>query len=83
MNVEFGVPFPNPADNLSDFFRAIPGANPFFLDGATGSSANREEGDYIEVIFNPAMTPAVPFADSAIRYDAETGRIYVDRKSVV
>ena len=77
VNVEFGVPFPNPADNLSDFFRAIPGANPFFLDGATGSSANREEGDYIEVIFNPAMTPAVPFADSAIRYDAETGRIYV------
>ncbi|OWJ99126.1 hypothetical protein Celaphus_00009781 [Cervus elaphus hippelaphus] len=77
VNVEFGVPFPNPADNLSDLFRAIPGANPFFLEGATGSTANREEGDYIEVIFNPAMTPAVPFADSAIRYDAETGRIYV------
>ncbi|KAG5194174.1 hypothetical protein JEQ12_020535 [Ovis aries] len=77
VNIEFGVPFPNPAGNLSDLFRAIPGANPFFLDGATGSSANREEGDYIEVTFNPAMTPAVPFADSAIRYDAETGRIYV------
>uniref|UniRef100_H0XXI8 Insulin receptor substrate 4 n=1 Tax=Otolemur garnettii TaxID=30611 RepID=H0XXI8_OTOGA len=88
VNVEFGVPFPNPASNFSDLLRAIPGANPLFLDGArwpllplppsaTGSNANEEEGDYIEVIFNPAMTPAVPFADSAIRYDAETGRIYV------
>ncbi|XP_026945427.1 insulin receptor substrate 4 isoform X1 [Sagmatias obliquidens] len=88
VNVEFGVPFPNPANDLSDLLRAIPGANPFSLDGArwplpplppsaTGNSANEEEGDYIEVIFNPAMTPAVPFADSAIRYDAETGRIYV------
>ncbi|KAM6143758.1 insulin receptor substrate 4 [Erethizon dorsatum] len=88
MNVEFRVPFPNPASHLSDLIRAIPGANPLFLDGArwplpplppraTGISDNVEESDYIEVIFNPAMTPAVPFADSAIRYDAETGRIYV------
>ncbi|KAB1253473.1 Insulin receptor substrate 4 [Camelus dromedarius] len=88
VNVKFGVPFPNPANDLSDLLRAIPGANPFSLDGArwplpplppsaTGNDANEEEGDYIEVIFNPAMTPAVPFADSAIRYDAETGRIYV------
>ncbi|XP_004440534.2 PREDICTED: insulin receptor substrate 4 [Ceratotherium simum simum] len=88
VNVEFGVPFPNPANNLSDLLRAIPGASPLSLDGArwplpplppsaTGSNAHEEEGDYIEVIFNPAMTPAVPFADSAIRYDAETGRIYV------
>ncbi|KAB0402961.1 hypothetical protein E2I00_013643, partial [Balaenoptera physalus] len=69
VNVEFGVPFPNPANDLSDLLRAIPGANPFSLDGArwplpplppsaTGNSANEEEGDYIEVIFNPAMTPA-------------------------
>nr|CAZ66650.1 insulin receptor substrate 4 [Sus scrofa] len=88
VNAEFGVPFPNPANDLADLLRAIPGANPFSLDGARwplpplppsapGSNANEEEGDYIEVIFNPAMTPAVPFADSAIRYDAETGRIYV------
>uniref|UniRef100_G1T082 Insulin receptor substrate 4 n=1 Tax=Oryctolagus cuniculus TaxID=9986 RepID=G1T082_RABIT len=89
LNVEFGVPFPNPANTLSDLFlRAMPGANPFSLDGArwplpllplraTGSNANGDEGDCIKVIFNPAMTPAVPFADSAIRYDAETGRIYV------
>ncbi|XP_008057990.1 insulin receptor substrate 4, partial [Carlito syrichta] len=84
-NVEFGVPFPNPANNLSDLLRAIPGANSLFLEGArwhlplspSATGSNEEEGDYIEVIFNPAMTPAVPFADSAIRYDAETGRIYV------
>ncbi|XP_020007795.2 insulin receptor substrate 4 [Castor canadensis] len=85
LNVEFGAPFPN---RLSDLLRAIPGANLFCLDGARwphpplppnapGSNANVEEGDYIEVMFNPAMTPAVPFADSAIRYDAETDRIYV------
>ncbi|XP_021097266.1 insulin receptor substrate 4 isoform X2 [Heterocephalus glaber] len=88
MNVEFRVQFPNPASHLSDLLRAIPGSNPLFLEGAgwpllplppraAGSNSNVEEGDYIEVIFNPAMTPAVPFADSAIRYDAETGRIYV------
>ncbi|XP_039089420.1 insulin receptor substrate 4 [Hyaena hyaena] len=88
VNVEFGVPFPNPAHRLSNLLRAFPGANPLFLEGARwplvsllpsalGGNANEEEGDYIEVIFNPAMTPAVPFADSAIRYDAETGRIYV------
>ncbi|XP_072671290.1 insulin receptor substrate 4 [Canis lupus baileyi] len=88
VNVEFEVLFPHPAQNFSHLFRAIPGANPLFLEGArwplvplppsaTGGSASEEEGDYIEVIFNPAMTPAVPFGDSAIRYDAETGRIYV------
>nr|XP_004399819.2 PREDICTED: LOW QUALITY PROTEIN: insulin receptor substrate 4 [Odobenus rosmarus divergens] len=88
VNVDFGLPFPNPAHRLSNLLRAIPGANPLFLEGArwplaplppsaTGGSANEEGGDYIEVIFNPAMTPAVPFGDSAIRYDAETGRIYV------
>ncbi|KAM5221491.1 LOW QUALITY PROTEIN: insulin receptor substrate 4 [Ctenodactylus gundi] len=88
VNVEFRVPFPNPTSQFSDLVRVIPGANSLTLDGArwplpplprwaTGSNANMEEGDYIEVIFNPAMTPAVPFADSAIRYDAETGRIYV------
>ncbi|XP_075395605.1 insulin receptor substrate 4 isoform X2 [Tenrec ecaudatus] len=47
------------------------------LPGATGGDASAEEGEYIEVIFSSAMTPAVPFAESAIRYDAETGRIYV------
>uniref|UniRef100_H0VAN4 Insulin receptor substrate 4 n=1 Tax=Cavia porcellus TaxID=10141 RepID=H0VAN4_CAVPO len=84
MNAEFRVPFPNPASHLSDLLRA----NPLSLDGArwpfpplppraTGGNVSVEESDYIEVIFNPAMTPAVPFADSAIRYDAETGRIYV------
>ncbi|XP_006871122.1 PREDICTED: insulin receptor substrate 4 [Chrysochloris asiatica] len=85
LNVEFGVPFPTPANDLSNLLRAIPGANPSSLDGArwplptsaTGGNANENEGDYIEVIFNPAMTPVVPFADRAIRYDAETGRIYV------
>lgn len=88
VNVEFGLPFPNPAHRLSNLLRAIPGANPLYLEGArwplvplppntAGGSANEEEGDYIEVIFNPAMTPAVPFGDRAIRYDAETGRIYV------
>nr|XP_017530103.2 insulin receptor substrate 4 [Manis javanica] len=83
VNVEFGVQFPNPANNLSDLLRAIPGANSLSLDGARWPLpllppyANEEEGDYIEVIFNPAMTPAVPFADSAIHYDAETGRMYV------
>ncbi|XP_005404729.1 PREDICTED: insulin receptor substrate 4 isoform X2 [Chinchilla lanigera] len=88
MSVQFRLPFPNPANHLSDLLRAIPGANPLSLDGArwplpplppraTGSNGNVEESDYIEVIFNPAMTPAVPFADSTIRYDAETGRIYV------
>ncbi|KAM5196019.1 insulin receptor substrate 4 [Hipposideros larvatus] len=88
VNVEFRVPFQNLANDLSNLLRAIPGANLFSLDGArwpflpllpsaTGSNANEEECDYIDVIFNPAMTPAVPFADRAIRYDAETGRIYV------
>uniref|UniRef100_A0A8C9I4B4 Insulin receptor substrate 4 n=1 Tax=Piliocolobus tephrosceles TaxID=591936 RepID=A0A8C9I4B4_9PRIM len=88
VNVEFGVPFPNPANDFSHLFRAIPRANPLSLDSArwplpplplsaTGSNANEEEGDYIEVIFNSAMTPVMPLADSAIRYDAETGRIYV------
>ncbi|XP_039735682.1 insulin receptor substrate 4 isoform X2 [Pteropus medius] len=88
VNIGFRVPFRNPANDLSNILRAITGANLFSLDGArwpllpllssaTGSNANEEECDYIEVIFNPAMTPAVPFADSAIRYDAETGRIYV------
>uniref|UniRef100_A0A8C5L3J0 Insulin receptor substrate 4 n=1 Tax=Jaculus jaculus TaxID=51337 RepID=A0A8C5L3J0_JACJA len=88
LNVEFGVPFPNPANRLSNLLRAIPGANPLSLNGARwrlppfrlraiGSNAHIEEGEYIEVIFNPAMSPALPFADSAIRYDAETGRIYV------
>ncbi|KFO24061.1 Insulin receptor substrate 4 [Fukomys damarensis] len=88
INIEFGVPFPNPANYLSDLLRAILGTNPLSLEGArwplpplparaTGIYANVEEGDYIELIFNPALTPAVPLADSAIRYDAETGRIYV------
>lgn len=88
VNIEFRVPVQNPASDLSNLLRAIPGANLFSLDGArwpllplrasaTGSNANEEECNYIQVIFNPAMTPAVPFADSAIRYDAETGRIYV------
>ncbi|XP_037677625.1 insulin receptor substrate 4 [Choloepus didactylus] len=88
LNVQFGGPFPNLGNDLSYLLRAIPGANLRFLDGArwplplllpsaSGNSANEEEGNYIEVIFNPAMTPAVPFADGAIRYDAETGRIYV------
>ncbi|XP_024407406.3 insulin receptor substrate 4 [Desmodus rotundus] len=88
MNLEFRVPFRNPANVLSNILRAIPGANRFSLDGArwpllplftsaTGSSANEEGCEYIEVMFNPAMTPALPFADRAIRYDAETGRIYV------
>ncbi|XP_004600051.2 LOW QUALITY PROTEIN: insulin receptor substrate 4 [Ochotona princeps] len=86
--MELGMSFPNPGNALSDILGVIPGATPLSLAGArwplpplppwaTGSNANEEEGDYIEVIFNPAMTPAVPFADSAIRYDAETGRIYV------
>ncbi|XP_004642674.1 insulin receptor substrate 4 isoform X2 [Octodon degus] len=88
MNVEFRVSFPNPASHLSDLLRAIPNANPLSLEGArwpcpplppiaTGSNGNVEESDYIEVIFNPAMTPALPFPDSTIRYDAETGRIFV------
>uniref|UniRef100_A0A452QFJ3 Insulin receptor substrate 4 n=1 Tax=Ursus americanus TaxID=9643 RepID=A0A452QFJ3_URSAM len=88
VNIEFGLPFPNAAHRLSNLLRAIPGANPLYLEGArwplapllrsaTGGSASEEEGDYIEVIFNPAMTPIVPFGDSAIRYDAQTGRIYV------
>uniref|UniRef100_A0A2K5EQ71 Insulin receptor substrate 4 n=1 Tax=Aotus nancymaae TaxID=37293 RepID=A0A2K5EQ71_AOTNA len=88
VNVEFGVSFPNPANDFSDLLRAIPRANPLSLDSArwplpplplsaTGSNANEEEGDYIEIIFNSAVTPALPFADSAIRYDAETGLIYV------
>ncbi|XP_069320521.1 insulin receptor substrate 4 [Eulemur rufifrons] len=85
MNVEFGVPFLNSANDLLDLLR---GAGPLFLDGsrwpfrllprrATGSNANEADGNYIEIIFNPAMTPALPFAEGAIRYDAETGRIYV------
>ncbi|XP_077003086.1 insulin receptor substrate 4 [Tamandua tetradactyla] len=88
VNVQFGVPFPNPVNDLSYLLRVIPGANPQFLDGArwplpplppsaSGSNANEAEGDYIEVIFNRAKAPVVPFADRAIRYDAETGRIYV------
>ncbi|XP_050998142.1 insulin receptor substrate 4 [Acomys russatus] len=86
LNVEFGVPFSNPAIRLSDLLRVLPGANSISLAGARwpfgpfpGNATGRivEEGEYIEVIFNPAMTPAVPFADSAIRYDAQTGRIYV------
>ncbi|OBS60414.1 hypothetical protein A6R68_08462 [Neotoma lepida] len=86
LNIEFGVPFPNPAIHLSDLLRVLPGANSICLAGArrpfrlfpgnvTGSIV--EEGEYIEVIFNPAMRPAVPFADTAIRYDAQTGQIYV------
>ncbi|KAM8752397.1 insulin receptor substrate 4 [Rhynchonycteris naso] len=88
MNVEFRVPFRNAANILSNILRAIPGINRFSLDGArwpllpilanaTGGSANEEGCEYIEVMFNPAMTPALPFADRAIRYDAETGRMYV------
>lgn len=88
MNLQFRVPFQNPANDLSDILRAIPGANRFSLDGArwpllplltsaTGSSANEEGCEYIEVMFSPAMTPALPFAEHAIRYDAKTGRIYV------
>ncbi|KAL6083164.1 hypothetical protein STEG23_007580 [Scotinomys teguina] len=84
LNIEF--PFPNPAIHLSDLLRVLPGANSICLAGArwpfcfypgnaTGSVV--EEGEYIEVIFNPAMRPAVPFADAAIRYDAQTGRICV------
>ncbi|XP_004472988.2 insulin receptor substrate 4 [Dasypus novemcinctus] len=87
VNVQLGLPFPNPVNDLSYLLRAIPSANAQFLDGArwplpplppsaSSGNANEEEGDYIEVIFHPAI-PAVPFTDSAIRYDAETGRIYV------
>ncbi|XP_016054166.1 PREDICTED: insulin receptor substrate 4 [Miniopterus natalensis] len=88
MNIEFRVPFRNAGNILSNILRAIPGANRFFLDGArwpllplltcaTGSNAHEEGCEYIEVMFNPAMTPALSFGDRAIRYDAETGRIYV------
>ncbi|XP_036029793.1 insulin receptor substrate 4 [Onychomys torridus] len=86
LNIEIEVPFPNPAIRLSDLLRVLPGANSICLAGArwpfrlfpgnaTGSII--EEGEYIEVIFNPAMRPAVPFADTAIRYDAQTGQICV------
>ncbi|GAB1303176.1 Insulin receptor substrate 4 [Apodemus speciosus] len=86
LNVEFGVPFPNASVRLSDLLRVLPGANTISLAGARwpfrpfpGSAIGNivEAGEYIEVIFNPAMTPAVPFADSAICYDAQTGQIYV------
>ncbi|XP_066213625.1 insulin receptor substrate 4 [Saccopteryx leptura] len=88
MNLEFRVPFRSAANILSNILRAIPGANRLSLDGArwpllpilanaTGDSANEEGCEYIEVMLNPAVTPAVPFADRAIRYDAETGRMYV------
>ncbi|KAM7045994.1 insulin receptor substrate 4 [Molossus nigricans] len=88
VNVEFRVPFRNTANVLSNLLRAIPGASRFFLGGArwpllplltgaTGSNANEEECEYIEMMFNPAMTPALPFANHAIRYDVETGQIYV------
>ncbi|XP_036897852.1 insulin receptor substrate 4 [Sturnira hondurensis] len=88
MNLEFRVPFQNTANIVSNILRAIPGANRFSLDGdrwpllplftsATGSSASEEGCKYIEVMFNSAMTPALPFAEHAIRCDAETGRIYV------
>uniref|UniRef100_A0A8C2QDR0 Insulin receptor substrate 4 n=1 Tax=Cricetulus griseus TaxID=10029 RepID=A0A8C2QDR0_CRIGR len=86
MNIELEVPFPNPAIRLSDLLRVLPGANSISLAGARwpfhpfpGSATGRivEEGGYIQVIFNPAMRPLVPFADSAIRYDVQTGEIYV------
>ncbi|CAO2622852.1 Insulin receptor substrate 4 [Lemmus lemmus] len=86
LNVEFGVPFRNPAIRFSDLLRVLPGASaislartrwPFrsFLGNATRSIV--EEGEYIELIFNPVMRPIVPFGDRAIRYDALTGQIYV------
>nr|AAD17797.1 insulin receptor substrate 4 [Mus musculus] len=83
LNVEFGVPFPNPTIRLSDLLRVLPGANSIPLAGTRwpfpGSAIGSivEAGEYIEVIFNPAMTPAMSFADSAICYDAQTGQIYV------
>ncbi|CAH6779677.1 Irs4 [Phodopus roborovskii] len=86
LNIEIGVPFPNPAIRLSDLLRVLPGANSIYLAGARwpfrpfpGSATRRivEEGEYIEVIFNPAMRPVVPFADSAIRFDVQTGQMYV------
>ncbi|XP_055460911.1 insulin receptor substrate 4 [Psammomys obesus] len=83
LNAEFGVPFPNPAIRLLDLLRVLPGANSISLAGArwpfrpSPSNAIVEEGEHIEVIFNPAVTTAVPFADSTIRYDAQTGRIYL------
>eukprot|EP00073_Rattus_norvegicus_P055798 XP_235721.7 PREDICTED: insulin receptor substrate 4 isoform X1 [Rattus norvegicus] len=86
VKVEFGAPFPNPTVRLSELLRVIPGANPIPLAGARwpfrpfpGNAVGSilEGGEYIEVIFNPALTPAVPFADSAICYDTQTGQIYV------
>ncbi|XP_054436397.1 insulin receptor substrate 4 [Pteronotus mesoamericanus] len=88
VNLEFRVPFRNPANVLSNLLRAIPGANRFsqgrarwpllpLFTSATGGNANEEGCEYIEVMFNQAMTPALPFAERVIRYDAETGRIYV------
>ncbi|XP_052027847.1 LOW QUALITY PROTEIN: insulin receptor substrate 4 [Apodemus sylvaticus] len=85
-NVEFGAPFPNATIRLSELLRVLPGANSISLAGARwvlrpfpGSVIGSivDAGEYIEVIFNPAMTPAVPFADSTICYDAQTGQIYV------
>lgn len=86
LNVEVGASFPNSAIRLSDLLRVLPGASsislartrwPFypFPGNATGSLV--EEGEYIELFFNPVMRPIVPFADSAIRYDALTGEMYV------
>lgn len=86
LNIEFGVPFPNPAIRFSDLLRVLPGTSAFslartrwpfctFPGNATGSIV--EEGEYIEFIFNPVMRPIVPFANRAIRYDALTGQIYV------
>ncbi|XP_034342003.1 insulin receptor substrate 4 [Arvicanthis niloticus] len=74
LNVEVGVPFPNPTVRLSDLLRVLPGARgPFRLFPGSAIGSIVEVGDYIEVILNPAM----PFADSAICYDAQTGEIYV------
>lgn len=78
VNVQFRVPFLSLA-NLSHLLRVILGGDLFSLDpaswpllpGAAGGTVN------VEVLFNSAMTPPVPFADSALRYDPETGRIYV------
>ncbi|XP_055981785.1 insulin receptor substrate 4 [Sorex fumeus] len=84
INIQLRVPFLS-QENLSDLLRAIPGANLFSLDfarwplrpSATGGIVSVGEGEYIEVRFSPAMASSAPFADSAFRYDAETGRIYV------
>ncbi|KAL1766608.1 insulin receptor substrate 4 [Sigmodon hispidus] len=86
LNIDFGAPLPNPAIHFSDLLRVLPGAHSISLVGArwpfrpfpvNATGRIVEEGEYIQVIFNPAMRPFVPFADSAIRYDVQTGQMYV------